>query len=213
VNVERKALRFDIKEIGDEGTFNGYASTRKKDLHGDIVDKGAFNHTINMSGGRVPLLWFHDPTSPIGMTTMLQEDERGLYMEGTLDLDTAKGRDVLSGMRKGYIDRTSIGFRTVKDEWNSDADARVIKEVELLEISPVTRNFAANDGALITGVKSADLSSLAEEIRTLVAVLKATYPPNGSSDPVDPQRVEDSEPSLRALVDQLKSYTSMQEAN
>lgn len=213
MTIEHKALRFEVKEIDEAGEFKGYASTRKKDLHGDIVAKGAFSHTVNMSGGRVPLLWFHDPTSPIGMTTVLQEDERGLYMEGQLDLDIEPGRRVLSGLRKGYIDRQSIGFRTVKDEWDTDAKARVIKEVELLEVSPVTRNFAANDEALITGVKSADLSPLVEEIRTLVAVLKTAYPPQGSRDLDDPQSRGDTDlSSLRALVNELKTQTMM-EAN
>lgn len=207
--METRLLRYELKDLTTEGDnaghFAGYASTRKKDVYGDIVSEGAFSHTIKMNEGKVPLLWFHDPRTPIGMTTLMQEDGHGLYMEGQLDLDIEPGRRVLSGMRRGYIDRQSIGFRAVKEDY--DGDIRLIKEVELLEISPVSRNFAANDEALITSVKSSDLTSLAEEIKRLTAVLTNSDPGSSSRQRGDPPHVAD--PTIVSLQQRLAEIQAL----
>lgn len=158
--MEIKSLGLEVKELSEPGEFKGYVSTRGKDAHGDVIEEGAFKRTLEHHGSRFPALWFHDPRSPIGMGD-LTEDGHGLYVEGALDLDVEAGRDVYSGMQKGYIDRFSIGFRVVNDEFDRDNDTRILKEIALLEFSPVTRNFAANDEALLAGVKSfADLAGL-----------------------------------------------------
>lgn len=152
--MEYKALKFKMENITEGGDFEGYASTRSKDLVGDIVEEGAFKRTLDHSGGRVPLLFFHDPMKPIGMTRRMEEDSKGLYTEGRIDLDTEVGRDVYSGMKKGYIDRMSIGYNTLRDDYDREKDARVLKEVKLMECSMITKNFAANEEALLTRVKS-----------------------------------------------------------
>jgi HK97 family phage prohead protease len=175
MEYEQKSLGFEIKAINKSGMFEGYASTRKKDSYGDIVEKGAFKRTIDHSKGVVPLLWFHDPYTPIGMTKGMHEDTNGLFITGELDLDIEQGRNVHSGMSKGYIDRMSIGYNVEKKDY--DKDTRYLKEIILLEVSPVTRNFAANDTALITGVKNnlalaSELKSLGADLKELIALLR-----------------------------------------
>ena len=56
--MEHKSLKFNVKAVSEQGEFEGYASTHKKDIYGDIVQPGAFKRTIDHNGGAVPLLWF-----------------------------------------------------------------------------------------------------------------------------------------------------------
>lgn len=37
---ETKTLKLDVKELSETGTFEGYASTRSKDLGGDMIAEG-----------------------------------------------------------------------------------------------------------------------------------------------------------------------------
>lgn len=218
--MEYKALRFEVKSITDSGEFEGYASTRKKDSYGDIVVKGAFKRTIDHNQN-FPILWFHDPSQPIGLSTYMEEDDHGLYTKGQIDLDIELGQRVYSGMKKGYIDRMSIGYRTIQDDWDKEQNARLLKEVQLLEYSMITKNFAANDAALLTSVKSfpgmlqqvknlrdidVDPDLIREAIKSLQALLKPADPPP-STQPINIYTSSDADEStLKALIDEMKSF-------
>jgi uncharacterized protein len=219
--MEYKALRFEVKSITDSGEFEGYASTRKKDSYGDIVVKGAFKRTIDHNKN-FPILWFHDPAQPIGLSTYMEEDDHGLYTKGQIDLDIELGQRVYSGMKKGYIDRMSIGYRTLKDDWDKEQDARLLKEVQLLEYSMITKNFAANDAALISSVKSfpgmlqqvknlrdidVDPELIREAIKSLQALLTPADPPTSTQPSINIYTSSDAdETTLKKLIDEMKSF-------
>ncbi len=151
----------EVKQTGGEksGKFEGYASTRKLDSDRDIVQEGAFKRTIDHHSGKgLALLWFHDPTQPIGGLELLGEDSKGLVVAGEVDVDTQKGHDVYSGMVKGYIDRMSIGYVAKRARWDAARKCRLLDEVALREVSMITKEFAANDEALVTALKSASAS-------------------------------------------------------
>lgn len=150
---EYKALKVEFKAVDDTGQFEGYASTRTKDQGGDVVAEGAFKRTIDQNGGVFPILWFHDPATPVGLGEV-REDGHGLYTKGRLNLDKQIAKDLLSDMKFGVVDRLSIGFRTIQSEYDSEKDVRMITEARLLEYSLITKNFAMNEQALITNVKS-----------------------------------------------------------
>lgn len=196
-------FKFDVKAtevVGNLGKFKGYASTRKKDSYNDIVAPGAFTRTIDHNEGKVPILWFHTPWEPVGMSEMMSEDGHGLYTEGWVDLDVQEGQRVWSGMQKGYIDRMSIGYSAVDWEYDAQKDVRILKEVRLFEYSLITRNFSANDEALITGFKNgrfpamlndvAGLSGLTgaspEDVKAAINALQALLTKSGSGNPTPP---------------------------
>lgn len=152
------AMPFEMKAVGSEksGKFEGYASTRKLDSDRDIVMPGAFKRTIDHHKDTgLALLWFHDPTQPIGGLKLLGEDEKGLVVEGECDLDIQRGAEVYSGMVKKYIDRMSIGYLAKRHRYDRTKNARLLDEVALREVSMITKMFAANDEALVTSLKSA----------------------------------------------------------
>ena len=163
---EKMNVPFDVKSVDDEsGTFEGYASVfGNVDLGGDVVVPGAFKRTLSHSGGAIPILWHHDPETPVGLGVAASEDERGLKVKGQLDLNTQKGREMLSGLKMGYIGAMSIGYEAVDKEMKDGV--RYLKEIALPEYSLLTKGFAMNPEAAVFAVKAVqDFSaSLAEAV-------------------------------------------------
>lgn len=156
-----------------EGIIEGYAAVwGTVDSYDSMFEKGAFAKTISERGQRIKLLWNHDSDTVIGRVTELREDEKGLFVRAQITMGVEKARDVFELIKDGAIDTFSFGFRTIKDEWG-DKGIRLIKEVALYEVSPVT--FEANPSAVITGTRSS-IDDVCEQIR------------NGISD-ADAQRI------------------------
>ncbi len=101
--------------IEADGTVEGYASLFGEiDQARDMVMRGAFAATLATRGvRRVPMLFQHDPSEPVGIWLELREDHRGLYARGRLIPEVARARELLSLLRAGAVDGLSIGFRTV----------------------------------------------------------------------------------------------------
>lgn len=158
--MELKAISFDDSQVDmQERTFKGYASTfGNVDEVGDIIEAGAFSKSIQERGPngtkQIKVLWQHD--LPLGMPTVMQEDSKGLYVEGKIS-KTRLGDEALELMRDGVVDRMSIGFSIPQGKalWDESMGVRRIKEVKLFEFSPVT--FPANEMAMVTGVKNLQL--------------------------------------------------------
>lgn len=168
--MEYKDLRFQIKSLNDVGEFEGYAAYKgNTDAYNDVIEHGAFKRTIR-NKKQFPILFMHDPMQPIGLSTLLKEDERGLFTRGKLDVEGNEiARRVYSGLRNGYIDSMSIGFTIPKggDEIDRTGKRR-LKEIKLLEYSLITKGFAANELALVSGFKSThDYNSLLSRIEHL----------------------------------------------
>jgi len=159
---ERKDFPFEIKsdDIQESGIFKGYGSMfgGEPDSYGDIVMKGAFVDSLS-KGGRngtgVAMLWQHDPSKPLGVWNQIEEDKKGLYVEGQLAINTQLGKEAYELMKMGAVRGLSIGYQLNKDGYEMDKENKVrkLKNIDLWEISPVT--FPASTRAQITGVKAA----------------------------------------------------------
>jgi len=152
--LEHKRVVMIIDEITEDGTIRGYASIfGNVDKGGDIVAPGAFKKSIKARKGKVlPMLWNHDPGHPIGKWTVIEEDERGLKIEGRITPGVSKGAEVLAMVRDEVIDGMSIGYATIKADYDEVTGVRTLKEVELWEVSLVT--FPMNTEATVQGVKA-----------------------------------------------------------
>lgn len=152
--------RLEVKFTGsadDAGTFTAYAATfNGVDRVGDTIERGAFARTLKdwqTRGAKIPLLWAHDAKEPIGVVESIEEDANGLAVKGRLVLETARAREVHALMLAGAISTLSIGFKT-KSSVPGPNSTRVLKDVDLFEISPVA--VPADPRAAIRAVKAAD---------------------------------------------------------
>ena len=136
-----------------DGTVEGYARLFGEiDQARDMVMRGAFADTLAARGlRRIPMLFQHDPSEPVGIWLELREDHRGLFARGRLIPDVRRARELLSLLRAGAIDGLSIGFRTAKARIDPRTRIRRIYAVDLWEISIVT--FPMLTGARVRSVK------------------------------------------------------------
>ena len=217
--MEFKALKFDESHVNiEQRTFVGYASTfGNVDLVGDIIERGSFTKSIKERGpkgsNQIKVLWQHN--EPLGIPLEMYEDEKGLYVEGRVS-KTRLGDEALELMKDGVVDKMSIGFSIPKGkmEWDDKTGVRKIKEVKLMEFSPVT--FPANELASITGMKSvagklALLESGAELKEEDLAELSRIYAKLGALLKSEPQSTQTtSEPQLDP-EELLQSFKSLRE--
>lgn len=171
--MEIKKLSLDEVEVkvGEEGMrFSGYASVfGGVDSYGDTIDPKAYEKTLKRKKGDRPirLRWNHfGPV--IGKWVELRTDERGLYVEGELTPGHSKAADVFASLRHGAVDGLSIGFRPKKVEMIDSGQRRLLKEIELIEISVV--EDPADLGARISDVKSA--LDQAESLKNMESLLR-----------------------------------------
>ena len=160
-----------IKEVGENGTFSGYASVfGVKDAYSEIVAPGAFKKSLaqHRSEGTFPaMLYQHDPSRPIGVYSEMREDEKGLFVRGKLALDTPDGKTAHALLKMGALNGLSIGFMPVKSTYDEEKRERTLTEIDLWEVSLVT--FPANGKARVESVKAniAEMTRFADVERYL----------------------------------------------
>lgn len=151
MNHKQMTTQLDIKSLDDGGSFEGYASVfGVVDSDGDVIVKGAFGRTL-ASGKKPKMLWQHNPTEVIGKWIELSEDDNGLWVKGSLIMETQRGREAYALLKAGVLDAMSVGFNIVEATPGEQRRGRVIDDVDLWEISLVT--WGANPEALVTNVK------------------------------------------------------------
>jgi uncharacterized protein len=153
-----KAFEVEIKANSSKREIEAYASTfGNRDLGGDVVQKGAFAKTIaeRFAGGAkngIKVLWQHMPSMPLGLPIHMEEDSKGLYTVSKIS-KTDWGDRALELVNDKVVDKTSIGYDVIKDDYSTAGD-RLLKELKLYEYSLVT--FPMNEQADILGSKSLD---------------------------------------------------------
>lgn len=148
--------RFDLKANGDDGKFSGYGSVfGNTDAYDDVISQGAFAKSI--AEKKPALLWQHRSDQPIGVWDVVREDPKGLYVEGRLLTGKiAQATEAHELLKAGALNGLSIGYIPVSWEFRKESDTRlrILKEIDLWEISLVT--FPANEMARVQGVKSVE---------------------------------------------------------
>ena len=148
---ERKSFKIvEVKDKG-EGRFHATANAYGvKDAYNEIVDPGCFKRSLDQQGPARPLLFNHNPDYLIG-TGFHVETPNALEVKGELDLDTQKGRECYSSLKKGHLSKMSIGYNVLKDYFDEDG-TRHLQEARLWESSLVV--FPANEMSVVDTVKA-----------------------------------------------------------
>lgn len=186
--VRGDARRVEYRGAAGSGAagFDGHASTAwHVDSYGTAFAPGAWSKTINERGGKVLVLWQHDPYQPIGKPTALAEDGTGLAVTAAISDGTAYGKDALALLRDGVPLGLSVGFKTIRERSATESDplifdgapesirgdhsqVSVIEEAKLYEFSLVS--FPANDAAQVDSVRG---DAQAEALAALLADVRA----------------------------------------
>lgn len=142
--------RLSLKSNNLENTIiQGYASVFNIiDNQNDLIKKGAFE---NIVPNNVKLLWQRDSLKPIGVVKAIYEDNYGLKIEAEINNKITYGKEASELVKQKAVDGLSIGF-CVKDFEYNNQGIRLIKKIDLMEVSIVT--FPANRSASITNVKA-----------------------------------------------------------
>lgn len=146
---------FELKSE-PQGLVTGYAAVFGGcDSYGDCVMPGAFSKSLSKhkAAGTTPvMLWSHRQDQPIGRWSTLQEDTRGLRVEGLINLKTTAGRESFEHLRAGDLNGLSIGYQVPPGGSEYRDGVNLLKSVDLHEVSAVT--IPADSSARITSVKS-----------------------------------------------------------
>lgn len=141
----------NIKADKQENIISGYASYfNNKDSHDDIIMGGAFSKTIQENKNRIKVLWQHDLREPIGKPIEMIEDEKGLFTTSKIS-ETDVGKKAMILARDGVLNEMSIGYYPIKEDYDDNRKANIIREIKLMEYSLVT--LASNPLAQLTDVK------------------------------------------------------------
>lgn len=170
-------FELEVRSVDDAGVIEGYASVfNERTSYGEIMAPGSFARTLaawKAKGRSVPVLWQHDAWAPIGVTTEIAEDDKGLKIKAQLITEVQQAREAHALAKAGALGGLSIGFSipAIASDggpavvWDDELGVEVFREVRLWEYSMVT--FPANDAATIDSVRqhTAAARDLAEAMR------------------------------------------------
>jgi HK97 family phage prohead protease len=142
---------FEIKAKGNRGFFKGFASTYDLDEGGDRIIPGAFFEDLAKFMENPVMLFSHQLDKVIGSWKILEEQEKGLYGEAEINLNTQLGKDVYALITDGDLKGLSIGYEVREADIDKVTGVRLLKKVRLWEVSIVA--IPMNQNAWITGTK------------------------------------------------------------
>ena len=167
-DLEFKAVTGQLNVDEAQGIVECFvAAVGNKDSVGDIVAHGAFDGSLRRRKPRV--VWGHDWNQPIGKVLAIEEvpssDSRlpekmqaarvgGLLARVQFNLKSERGREAFYSVAFFGTDQEwSIGYKTIKATYDPAAQANVLQEVELFEVSPVLHGANQLTGTI--SIKSA----------------------------------------------------------
>ena len=173
--LEYKNFTAEVKDIDMKSmTVTGYWSKfGNVDYDDDIIAMGAATKTIAergpMGSNEIFFLNQHNWSQPHGKPMVLEAQEKGIYFESKI-APTSYGKDALVLYAEGIVVQHSIGFSTVKADYDKKTGVRTIKEIKLYEGSNVT--LGANPETPFTGFKSLTMVEINDQISKMIKLLK-----------------------------------------
>ena len=180
-----------------QGIVSGYfAVFGNKDLDGDVIEHGAFTKTVMERGPQgkqlIKYLLDHDKNKVVAKINNLYEDNKGLRYEAKIGSHAA-GADFQKMIESELINQHSFGFRTIKEQFDQEAKANLIKEVMMYEGSAV-QFLGANPETTFIDLKSeADAFEYLDRLEKFVKTSDATD-----------ETLEKLENQLKSLLEFLK---------
>ena len=159
--MEYKAVPTEFKAM-DQGEYEGhFAVFNNLDDGDDISHPGMFTKTLQERRNRIKVFMAHDWSKLIGPPPKhIEEDNKGLFAAGRLTLDSFWGGEAFALMRDKALTEGSFGYKATRMDFENidDVNVRHLREVMLLEISPVP--LGMNPLTNVEAVKAALLAGL-----------------------------------------------------
>lgn len=172
--AEKKKLDFKfhatVKKVeGDKRVIEGFVSTSDLDRVRDIVKPEAFREALT-NYLKSPVLFYNHRTweLPIGKVTTAEIKKKGFFVRAEViesehpDLATANA--VWELVEAGVLKAFSFGFHILESMIDPEAKIRVIKRLELLEVSIV--GIPANPNATFSIAKGIETGDDIKEFYT-----------------------------------------------
>lgn len=149
-----------------------------KDSDGDIINKGAFAKSLNEGFNRFRHL--KDHRIPVGLPIKDEtfEDDYGLRVGSKL-FKGIQDADELLIQYETYADmgnamEHSFGYETIKEEFDKEKNANILKELKVWEFTTMT-TWGANQNAIQVGLKEMNPLDLIRELKVLKAMVKGDF--------------------------------------
>lgn len=180
----KHAATVDLK-ADEQGHIEAVFSTFDVvDSDGDILVREAFT-----DGQKVPLVWSHDWSMPIGKGTIRTDEKRAIF-DGQFFTDTSAGLDAYRTVKAmGELQEFSWGFRILDAEpgQKDGQPIRTITKAEVFEVSPVL--VGANRETYTLALKGRRRLSRGQ-IEGAITVLQALLGDDAAEEPDEAAAIE-----------------------
>ena len=145
--IRKLDLQFRTEETDDKMEIKGYAVVfNSPETYGytEVISEKALD---NADMSDVVLRYNHNDTFMVLARTRnkslnLNVDEKGLFMDATLQNDITEHRNIYNAIKSGLIDKQSFAFTIDEDEYDYDTDTRTITKIgKLYDVSVVDQPF------------------------------------------------------------------------
>ena len=145
--VRKLDIQFRTEETDDKMEIKGYAVVfNSPETYGytEVISDRALD---NADMSDVVLRYNHNDTFMVLARTRnkslnLNVDEKGLFMDATLQNDITEHRNIYNAIKSGLIDKQSFAFSIDEDEYDYDTDTRTITKIgKLYDVSVVDQPF------------------------------------------------------------------------
>lgn len=146
--IRKLDLQFRTEENEDNKMeIKGYAvvfNSPETYEYTEVIDSKALD---NADMSDVVLRYNHNDTFMVLARTRnkslnLNVDDKGLFMDATLQNDITEHRNIYNAIKSGLIDKQSFAFTIDEDEYDYDTDTRTITKIgKLYDVSVVDQPF------------------------------------------------------------------------
>lgn len=174
---EKEIRKLDLQfraENTDDGKMEikGYAAVFNSPetySYTEVIDEKAFNEA-DMSD--VVLRYNHNDNFMVLARTRnksldLKVDEKGLFMDATLQDNITEHKNIFNAIASGLIDKQSFAFTVEEDNYDYDTDTRTITKIgKVFDVSVVDQPFYnATDVSVARDINNSEFLERRKEIR------------------------------------------------
>ena len=151
-------LKSSVEDVDEKGQVKIRVSAFGNiDSYGDVVDEKAFNQTISVFNSskrsRIKHLQDHKWDKLIGLPIEITKDSQGLNIVSKMNIEKEFVNEIYSDYKfmkdNGNTLEHSIGYVTVKEEYDKKEGVNILKELDLKEYSSLSFLGANGDTPLL----------------------------------------------------------------